>query len=382
MRKEVTVKTKSSFSLVGNLASVERPYYWSQVVGQKHIKDVLRGMLGRGEIRHGFLMSGAAGTGKTSLLRILANVVNCENPDMETFEPCGECRVCKAMMQPAPNWGDYMEIDCGANGLVDHARSIQTIAANRPMRNFRMIVLDEAHNLTPQAQDALLKLFEKPSPHLIIGLATTDEHKLKPAILSRMEKFRTLPPTRTQVIKLVSAIAKDHKFKGGAEVIEAVVDACNNVPRDSVTALGMLLDASSTESGLKALTSSRAVTYVSDLLGSTPWVISSKAVGAVVNGDSATLVDCVRASGNNKTFMLRTLLYNLSTLAGDVAAGIDGQSQPALVKRITETKSLKLLLEVCDELGKRFVPISRFDVDAEHACLPYLLMATQKFKVL
>ncbi|MFC6591386.1 DNA polymerase III subunit gamma/tau [Deinococcus lacus] len=150
-----------------------RPIHWDQVIGQEHVKDVLRSALEQGRIGHAYLFSGPRGVGKTTTARLIAMAANCTGPEPR---PCGECESCRAVR--AGSHPDVLEIDAASNNSVDDVRDLREKVSLAAMRGGKKIyILDEAHMMSRAAFNALLKTLEEPPGHVIFILATTEPEK-------------------------------------------------------------------------------------------------------------------------------------------------------------------------------------------------------------
>src|SRR5271154_3664124 len=184
--------TPSSSHLV--LARKWRPERFSELVGQEHVTRTLGQALRSGRIAHAFLFTGIRGVGKTTAARILARCLNCEKGP--TPEPCGECAACIEIREGRSL--DVVEIDGATYRKIDDARAIIENLSYRPARDrFKIYIIDEAHQLTDQAFNALLKTLEEPPAHVKFILATTEPQKMPETILSRLQRydFRRIPFT-------------------------------------------------------------------------------------------------------------------------------------------------------------------------------------------
>ena len=195
-----------------------RPATFAEVKGQEHVTGPLAQALRTGRINHAYLFSGPRGCGKTSSARILARSLNCVKGP--TPEPCGVCDSCVALAPSGPGSIDVIEIDAASHGGVDDARELRERAFYTPVSGrFKIYIIDEAHMVTQQGFNALLKLVEEPPPHLKFIFATTEPEKVIPTIRSRTHHypFRLVPPS------VLRELMQDILRSEGVAVDEAVL---------------------------------------------------------------------------------------------------------------------------------------------------------------
>ena len=261
-----------------------RPGSFAEVVGQDHVTEPLQQALRTGRIHHAYLFSGPRGCGKTSSARILARSLNCEKGP--TPEPCGECDSCVALAPNGAGSLDVIEIDAASHGLVDDARDLRERAYFAPVSSrFKIYVIDEAHMVTAQAFNALLKVVEEPPPHVKFIFATTEPEKVLSTIKSRTfhYRFRLIPPAILR--EFLAGLCEREGIKADPLVLPLVVRAGAGSARDALSVLDQL----AAGAGDEGITYDRAVS----ILGYTDSALLDETVDAFAAADGAAVFRAV-----------------------------------------------------------------------------------------
>lgn len=189
-----------------------RPITFGEIVGQNHIVKTLTNAVAANLVSHAYLFNGPRGSGKTSIARILAKAINCQNQKENEFEPCNQCSSCKEIM--AGNSMDLIEIDAASHRGIDEMREIRDGVRFAPTKSrHKIFIIDEAHQLTKEASNALLKTLEEPPEHAVFILATTEIYKMIPTIISRCQRYDFRKLTVEEIIRKLNFICQKENVK-------------------------------------------------------------------------------------------------------------------------------------------------------------------------
>jgi DNA polymerase-3 subunit gamma/tau len=285
-----------------------RPETFAELIGQSQVTAPLMAALRADKVNHAYLFSGPRGCGKTTSARILARCLNCAEGPTDT--PCGKCPSCVELSRDGSGSLDVVEIDAASHNGVDDARDLRERALFAPARDrYKIFILDEAHMVTAQGFNALLKIVEEPPAHVKFIFATTEPEKVIATIRSRTHHypFRLVPPA--QLLDYLEELCKSEKVDVAPGVLSLVVRSGGGSVRDSLSLLDQLLAGS--DDGKVAY--ERAVA----LLGYTPDSVLDEAVEGLAIGDSATVfqsVDKIIQSGQDPRQFVEDLLERLRDL--------------------------------------------------------------------
>ncbi|MBO9555316.1 DNA polymerase III subunit gamma and tau [Cellulomonas sp.] len=296
-----------------------RPENFAEVIGQDHVTAPLRQALRSGQVNHAYLFSGPRGCGKTTSARILARILNCaQNTEASpTDTPCGVCPSCVELARGGSGSLDVVEIDAASHGGVDDARELRERATFAPARDrFKVFILDEAHMVTPQGFNALLKIVEEPPPHVKFIFATTEPDKVIGTIRSRTHHypFRLVPPD--VLVPYLDQLCAAESVPVGSGVLPLVVRAGAGSVRDTLSVLDQLI-AGSGGAGLE-------YEGAAALLGYTPAALLDDLVDAIAARDGAAafrIVERVISTGHEPRRFVEDLLERLRDLIVIAASG-------------------------------------------------------------
>jgi DNA polymerase-3 subunit gamma/tau len=341
------------------LARKYRPQKFSEVIGQEHVTRTLKNAIEQGRIAHGYIFSGHRGIGKTTVARILAMALNCRSAEQPISEPCGVCDSCTEIR--VGNCVDVIEIDAATNRGIDEIRELREAARYRPARDrFKIYILDEAHQITDAAFNALLKTLEEPPGHVVFMLATTQPEDIPPTIRSRCQHFSFRAVRFEEILGQLKAIASQENIQTDENALALLAEAGDGSMRDALSILDQ-----ATASGGGRLTADD----VRQLVGAAPSGTLEEVMQAVAQGSSdevLRVLDRLISEGHSPVHFARQLVRFLrNALVAKVAGGESpllqiSSDERQRVMRVAElfaeedlARHVQIMLRTYGELGYR-----------------------------
>ena len=341
------------------LARKYRPQKFSEVIGQEHVTRTLKNAIEQERIAHGYIFSGHRGIGKTTVARILAMALNCRSSDKPVSEPCGVCDSCIEIR--AGNAVDVIEIDAATNRGIDEIRELREAARYRPARDrFKIYILDEAHQITDAAFNALLKTLEEPPGHVVFMLATTQPEDIPQTIRSRCQHFSFRAVKFEQIVEQLRDLCGRENIRADEDALAQLAEAGDGSMRDALSILDQAI--ASSEGKLSA-------DAVRQLIGVPPSGVLEEIMQAVARSSSEEIlqiVDRLLAEGQNPVHFARQLARFLRNATVAIVAGAASSllqissDERARVARAAElfseedlTRHLQIMLRTHSELGYR-----------------------------
>jgi len=217
-----------------------RPQTFSEIIGQEHIVQTLTNAISSGMISHAYLFAGPRGTGKTTVARLLAKAVNCQNRKNSEYEPCNQCSSCTEIVEGRSL--DLIEIDAASHRGIDEVRELREGIRFVPTKSkYKVFIIDESHQITREAANALLKTLEEPPSHAIFVLATTEIQKMIPTIISRCQRFDFRKLTVPEIIKRLEIISEKEKARIERAALELIALNSGGSIRDGESLLDLIL---------------------------------------------------------------------------------------------------------------------------------------------
>jgi DNA polymerase-3 subunit gamma/tau len=339
------------------LARKYRPQKFSEVIGQEHVTRTLQNAIEQGRSAHGYIFSGHRGIGKTTVARILAACLNCRSKDKPIPEPCGICESCTEIR--AGNSVDVIEIDAATNRGIDEIRELREAARYRPARDrFKIYILDEAHQITDAAFNALLKTLEEPPDHIVFMLATTQPEDIPQTIRSRCQHFSFRAVKFDDIVGQLRDLVSREKLDADDDALALLAEAGDGSMRDALSILDQAIASSSGKLTAES---------VRNLVGAAPAHVLEEVMQAVAQGKSDEVlrqVDHLISEGHSPTHFARQLVRFLRNATVAKVAGKDSSllqissEERERVAHVAElfgeedlTRHLQIMLRTHGELG-------------------------------
>jgi DNA polymerase-3 subunit gamma/tau len=339
------------------LARKYRPQKFSEVIGQEHVTRTLQNALEQGRTAHGYIFSGHRGIGKTTVARILAAALNCRSQDKPSPEPCGICESCTEIR--AGNAVDVIEIDAATNRGIDEIRELREGARYKPARDrFKIYILDEAHQITDAAFNALLKTLEEPPDHIVFMLATTQPEDIPQTIRSRCQHFSFRAVKFDAIVAQLRDLVTRENIEADDDALALLAEAGDGSMRDALSIL---------DQAIASATGRVTADSVRNLVGAAPAHILEQVMQAVSEGKSEEVlrqVDHLISEGHSPTHFARQMVRFLRNATVAKVAGKDSSllqvssEERDRVAHVAEmfseedlTRHLQIMLRTHGELG-------------------------------
>jgi DNA polymerase-3 subunit gamma/tau len=353
------------------LARKYRPQRFSDVAGQEHVTRTLGHALEQQRVAHGYIFSGHRGIGKTTIARILAMALNCRNPigsaERPSPEPCGICDSCKEIR--AGNSLDVIEIDAATNRGIDEIRELRDAARYAPARDrYKIYLLDEAHQITDAAFNALLKILEEPPEHVVFMMATTQPEDIPQTIRSRCQHFSFHAVKFDDIVTQLTQIATQEGILADPQALALLAEAGDGSMRDALSIMDQAIASAPMVDGKARLDGNE----IRELMGTVPDAVFERILEAIGEGQSAAVMEELNRllnAGNSPSQMARQLVRYLrnclmAKLGGEQTEllQISGDERAravrtaALFSEEDLTRFLQVILRTFDELNYRQEP--------------------------
>ncbi len=350
------------------LARKYRPQRFADVAGQDHVTRTLLNALAQGRIAHGYIFSGHRGIGKTTIARILAMALNCRteigSEQRPTPEPCEVCVSCTEIR--AGNAIDVIEVDAATNRGIDEIRELRDAARYRPSRDrYKIYILDEAHQITDAAFNALLKTLEEPPDHVVFMMATTQPEDIPQTIRSRCQHFSFHAVKFDDILAQLRAIAAEEQVSAEDEALALLAEAGDGSMRDALSIMDQAIASAPVDDGRPRLDAAQ----IRELMGTVPNTVFERILEAVSENQSAPVIEEINRllnAGNSASQLARQCVRYLrnalmARIAGEASELLQlspderaRAGRTALLFSEEElTRFLQVMLRTFDELNYR-----------------------------
>src|SRR5438105_10567674 len=338
-----------------------RPQTFSAIVGQEHVTRTLRNAIASGQVAHAYLLSGVRGTGKTSIARLIAKAVNC--PNAKDGEPCDRCETCVAIRDG--RFLDLIEIDAASNRGIDEMRDLRDKVRFAPSQGqYKVYVIDEAHQLTTEAFNALLKTLEEPPPHAMFILATTESQKIPATIVSRTQRFDLRRIPHKGIVAQLGKIIEQEKLHADPAALDAIARQAQGSLRDAESMLDMVIAFANGPITLKE---------VDDLLGASDWEETAALFDALAAADGAKGVELIGRlvdDGRDLRLFVRRAIEHARALVFTRATGHPPETASEQMAAKLRAQAQGLSLDQLAKIAKRLVETEQHLRTSEGTPLP------------
>lgn len=339
------------------LARKYRPQQFSDVIGQDHVTNTLKNAIGQGRIAHGYIFSGHRGIGKTTIARILAMALNCQSSDHAVPEPCGKCDSCVEIREG--RGFDVIEIDAATNRGIDEVRRIRDEARVQPARDrYKIFILDEAHQITDAAFNAILKTLEEPPDWAVFMMATTQPEDIPQTIRSRCQHFSFHAVKFDDIVGQLRSIAEQENIAADDDAIALLAEAGDGSMRDALSIM---------DQAIACCTGRLTAEVVRGLVGAVSSDVLENLMTAVERNSSEDvlrIIDRLVTEGHSPAHFARQMVRFLrNTLVAKVAGGESAllqisSDERARVSRVAAlfseedlTRFLQIMLRTHSDVG-------------------------------
>jgi DNA polymerase-3 subunit gamma/tau len=338
-----------------------RPQTFSAIVGQEHVTRTLRNAIASGQVAHAYLLAGVRGTGKTSIARLIAKAVNC--PNAKDGEPCDRCETCVAIREG--RFLDLIEIDAASNRGIDEMRDLRDKVRFAPSTGqYKVYVIDEAHQLTTEAFNALLKTLEEPPPHAMFILATTEAQKIPATIVSRTQRFDLRRIPHKGVVAQLGKIVEQEKVHADPAALDAIARHAQGSLRDAESMLDMVIAFANGPITLKE---------VHDLLGASDWEETAALFDALAAADGAKGVELIGRlvdDGRDLRLFVRRAIEHARALVFTRATGNPPEAVSEQMAAKLRAQAQGLPLDQLAKIAKRLIETEQHLRTSEGTPLP------------
>ena len=350
------------------LARKYRPQKFSDVIGQDHVTRTLKNALEQGRIAHGYIFSGHRGIGKTTIARILAMALNCQSSDKPVSEPCGVCDSCREIREGSVGSMNVIEIDAATNRGIEEVRSIIATAEGQPTagHRYRIFILDEAHQVTDAAFNALLKTLEEPPPWVVFMMATTQPEDIPQTIRSRCQHFSFHAVKFDDIVGQLRSISQKEGIQVDDDALAMLAEAGDGSMRDALSIMDQAIASAPCNANNRPVLEGQ---QIRELMGSVPNTVFEHLLESVAGGESAAVMgqlnDLLGAGHSPQSLSRQIVRYLRNTLMAKLGGeqtellqiSADERARASRTAMLFSeeeiTRNLQIMLRTFDDLNYR-----------------------------